>query len=215
MRTIKTPQSTYLNLVFPGKETAVLKKIRKTAEAHGVSYMQVSSYEGRMLQFLCRIAKVKKAIEIGTLYGYSSLMIAQALPKNGKLFTLDIDAKRQSVAQKLIKKDPHHKKIHFIAGNAIDSLNTLKTKAPFDMVFIDADKANYLKYLHWCNTYLKKEGLVVADNTFLFGALFGKKTKQTNSKALKVMKLFNKEIASHYTSTLIPTQEGLTVGMKK
>lgn len=215
MRTIKTAQSTYLNLVFKAKEDKVFKNILHYATKNNVAYMQISAYEARILQFLCQIAKVKKAIEIGTLYGYSSLMIAQALPKNGKLFTLDLNAKRQQIAKNLMQKNPHQKKIQFIAGTALDSLKSLESKAPFDMVFIDADKTNYLKYLHWCNTYLKKGGLVVADNTFLFGAIYGQATKNTNQEALKVMKLFNKEIAGKYISTLIPTAEGLTVGIKK
>ena len=94
MRTKKTAKSFYLKEVF-SKEDLVLKNIRERSERENVGYMQISSYEGGILQFLCQAFQVQKAVEIGTLYGYSSLMIARALPAEGKLFTLDINQKRQ------------------------------------------------------------------------------------------------------------------------
>jgi len=86
------------------------------------------------------------------------------------------------------------------------------------MVFIDADKAAYMDYLRWSYDHLKSGGLVAADNTFLFGAVYGEPDrKETDGTGLDVMKQFNKEIAhsGKYISTLIPTAEGLTVGIKK
>ena len=180
--------------------------------------MQLSFYEGGILQFLCRALKVKKAIEIGTLYGYSGLMIARSLPPGGRLFTLDLNADRQQKAQSLIQEDPARKKMHFITGEASGSLKKLETKGPFDMVFIDADKGAYLKYLHWSNQHLKPGGLLVADNAFLFGAVYGKPVKENISPAsLAVMKQFNQEVVKggFYISTILPTPEGMTVGIKK
>ena len=217
MRDKQTNKSLYLKKVF-SKEDPILKKIRQKALAENVERMQISAYEGGILQFLCQALKVKKAIEIGTLFGYSSLMIARALPKNGRLFSLDIDAKRQQVAKALVAKDPAGKKISFIPGLALDSLKKLEPKAPFDMVFIDADKAAYLDYLNWSYKNLKPRGLLVADNTFLFGAVYGESKRNLESlKAKPKMQAFNRELAmsGHYISTLIPTEEGLTVAIKK
>ncbi len=216
MRTKETAKSVYLTEVF-SKEDDILRNIRKWSEKENVNYMQISPYEGRILQFLCQALQVKKVVEIGTLYGYSSLMIARALPPDGQIFTLDIDKKKQQKAKNLIQNDPSAGKVHFIPGPALDNLDTLKSKAPFDMVFIDADKSAYLKYLHWSNKNLKSRGLLVADNTFLFGAVYGEAERKQDEKALKTMLAFNKEVAESglYTSTLIPTTEGLTVGIKK
>jgi len=183
--------------------------------------MQISAYEGRILQFLCQALQVSKIVEIGTLYGYSSLMMARVLPENGVIFTLDLNTERQTKAQHLVQADPHSSKIQFISGPAMDSLKKLEEQeeGPFDMVFIDADKASYLDYLYWSNRNLKPRGLLVADNTFLFGAVYGElaEGRDKNEKALYVMKQFNREVASQdvYISTLIPTVEGLTVGIKK
>lgn len=216
MRTKKTNRSNYLNSVF-SKEDKILKNIREYAEKQSVDYMQISAYEGGILQFLCKALNVKKAVEIGTLYGYSSLIIARALPSNGRLFTLDQDKNKQEQSQQLIKEDKHSHKIEFISGIANKSLKNLESKAPFDMVFIDADKTSYLDYLKWSYKNLKSGGLIIADNTFLFGAIYNESKKEVNQKALTIMKQFNKEISQSglYTSTLIPTAEGLTVGIKK
>lgn len=216
MRTKETAKSLYLKQVF-SKEDDVLRSIRKWSEKEGVEHMQISAYEGGILQFLCKALQVKKAVEIGTLHGYSSLIIARALPDDGHLFTLDIDKERQEKAKALMQEDSSATRICFLPGPALESLEKLKDEAPFDMVFIDADKSAYLEYLHWSNKYLKSGGLLIADNTFLFGAVYGESEREQSEKALSVMKQFNQEIAtsSLYVSTLIPTAEGLTVGVKK
>lgn len=216
MRTQQSAKKLYLESVF-SKEDPILKKIRETSEKENVSYMQISSYEGGILQFLCQALQVKKAVEIGTLYGYSSLMMARSLPVGGELFTLDIDQKTQEKAKALTQEDPCSDKIHFISGPAMETLKTIENQGPFDMVFIDADKKAYLDYLKWSYKNLKTGGLIVADNTFLFGAVYGEAEKEQDEKALEVMKKFNEELShsGRYISTLIPTAEGMTVGIKK
>ena len=115
--------------------------------------------------------------------------------------------------------DSSVKKIHFIHGPAMESLKKLEEReAPFDMVFIDADKSAYMDYLRWSNKNLKPGGLLVGDNTFsLWCCFMESRKKEQDEKALKIMKQFNKEMADsgEYISTLIPTEEGLTVGMKR
>ncbi len=211
----QNPRSQYLDSVF-SKEDETSQKILKYSQQKKTDYMQISAYEAGILQFLCHGLKVKKAIEIGTLYGYSALKIAQALPEDGCLLTLDSSLERQTQAKILMQDDPHAKKIQFIHGLALDSLEQLKNQAPFDMIFIDADKRAYLDYLHWGHQHLKTGGLIIADNTFLFGAIYSPATSAEDPVALKVMKEFNRELAQSgkYTSTLIPTAEGLTVGIK-
>ena len=216
MRTKETPKSRYLQEVF-AKEDPVLKGIRAYSEKENLAYMQISAYEGGILQFLCRALKVKKVVEIGTLYGYSSLMIARALPEEGKIWTLDLSEQRQKKAKELIQADPDGKKLVFKAGPALESLKSLEKEGPFDMLFIDADKAGYLNYLHWGYKNLKIGGLIAADNTFLFGAVYGEPKENQAPEAVEVLRGFNKELADsgRYISTLIPTAEGLTVGIKK
>ena len=217
MRGQSTARQSYLNKVF-SQEDSLLKEICESAQKEGVGRMQISAYEGGILQFLCKALKVKTIVEIGGLYGYSSLMMARALPADGQIFSLDKDQSRQAKARILLNKDPAGRKIHLINGPAMESLITLEKQGPFDMVFIDADKPAYMSYLNWSYKNLKTGGLLAADNTFLFGAVYEEPERENvSSLAVKVMKEFNKEIAlsGKYISTLIPTTEGLTVGIKK
>ena len=216
MRTQVTNKNRYLQKVF-AKEDPILKSIKEHSEKEKVAYMQISAYEGGILQFLCQALKVRKVVEIGTLYGYSSLMIARALPEDGQLWTLDLSEERQKKAKELMAPDPAGKKVRFKAGLALESLKNLEKSAPFDMLFIDADKGEYLSYLHWGYKNLKVGGLVVADNTFLFGAVYGDPREERDPKTVEIMQAFNKELSDsgRYMATLIPTAEGLTVGIKK
>ena len=117
--------------------------------------MQISAHEGRILQFLVQISKAKKVVEIGTLYAYSTLHIARALPEKGKVFTLDISSERHKKSQEILKSSKDSKKIKWISGPALDGLKSIEKSAPFDMIFIDADKEAYMKYLLWAEKHFK------------------------------------------------------------
>lgn len=216
-RTHKSNKSLYLDKVF-GSEDSFLKKIKKATEEEGVERMQISAHEGRILQFLVKLSKAKKVVEIGTLYAYSTLHIARALPKEGRVFTLDISSERHKKSQQILKTSKDSKKIKWITGPALDSLKLIEKSAPFDMLFIDADKEAYMKYLQWGEKHLKPGGLLVADNTFLFGAVYGKPdSRSPKDKTTETMKKFNRQISNsvHWEGALIPTEEGLSVAIKK
>ncbi len=197
-----------------GPEDPYLKALRKLAQKEGLEGMQISLHEGRILEFLTRIFKAKKIVEIGTLYGYSAFCMARALPADGKIWTLDYSVEKQKKAQEVLKNSSIGQKIHCLSGPAQGSLKTITASAPFDMLFIDADKESYLEYLSWAEKHLKKEGLLVADNSFLFGAVYGGASRPLKPKATEVMKEFNLRISSFWKGALIPTSEGLTVGLR-
>ena len=202
-----------------GKEDSLLKKIRKHAQKQGIEYMQLSPPDARILQFLTQAVQAKKAVEIGGLYGYSAVHIARGLSAKGLLFSLDIDSHRQNQAQKLIQNQPEFKKIKWITGDAHQTLKSLSPKGPFDLVFIDADKAGYMDYLLWAEKNLKIGGIVSADNAFLFHTLYAKepalsklrKTHGVSPKAEKVLKQFNKRLMRSplWKGAMIPTEDGL------
>ncbi len=205
-----------------GKEDPILKSIRHQAIQDNVEFMQLNPADAHILQFLTQLSKSRKAVEIGGLYGYSTLHIARGLHPEGKLFSLDIDIERQKKAQKLIDKDPCSSKIQWIHGNAHDTLNTLT--GPFELVFIDAEKSGYLQYLQWAEENLQKGGLLIADNTFLFDTLFTdepaltplKKQHAVSNQSIKVLKTFNQKISSTslWKGAMIPTEDGIGVAIK-
>ena len=207
----------YLNSTFCLK-SPFLDKIKQITEEEGVSRMQISAHEARLLQFLVHAFQPQRVIELGTLYAYSSYHLAHALPEGAKLWTLDHNLSRHQTAQKILKESPVIHKIEWLTGPAKESLKSLESQAPFDMIFIDADKISYGDYLSWAEKNLRKGGLLVADNTFLWGAVYEGATENSKSdtQTVEVMKKFNQRLAdsSVWKGALIPTLEGLTVGIK-
>ena len=207
-----------------GQEDPLLSKIYKTAELEGIEYMQLSRADAHILQYLTQISRVKKAVEIGGLYGYSALHIARGLEPEGLLFSLDMDQQRQNISQKLLQDTSEFSKIKWICGDAHQTLSSLNSEGPFDLVFIDADKAGYLDYLNWAEKHLRVGGIVVADNAFLFDTLYTlepelsqlRKLHSVSPQAEQVLKDFNKRITSspHWKGAMIPTEDGMSVAVK-
>ena len=132
--------------------------------------MQISEIQGHFLQLIIKISNSKKCLEIGTFTGFSSLTMALALPKEGKIVTLDHDDEIVKIAKSFFKKSKLEKTIKPIVGPALDSLKKmLKNKEIFDLIFIDADKANYINYFDTSLELLKKGGIILADNVFWHG----------------------------------------------
>ncbi len=213
---IESPEQKYLNEAF-GLDDAELSEIRAELLRHDVEFMSVSGAEARILQFLVRVTGAKKIVEVGTLFGYSTLAFAKALPADGVIWTLEKNATNFAVAQRHFAKFPAGKKVRALNGDALELLQNLEKDGPFDLVFIDADKAGYVKYLDWAEKNVRRGGFIVGDNTFLFGALWGDaRDRQIGEKQIAVMKEFNQRLADphKYNSTLIPTVEGMTVAQK-
>ncbi len=161
---------------------------------------------------------VRTVVEIGTLAGYSALWMARALPPlEGHLYTINKDPDHIRLARHFISQSEVAERITMLEGPARDMLPTLNDKGPFDMVFIDADKPSYNEYLDWAEEHVRKFGLVVADNTLLFGAIgLDAPPDDMTPGAWNGMRRFNERLAddTRYFSTLIPTLEGLTVAIK-
>ena len=207
-----------------GQEDSLLEKIRHQASSQNIEHMQISPADASILQFLTRLSQAEKAVEIGGLFGYSTLHMARGLPPSGLIYSLDIDSKRQDISKKLIQKDPQFSKIKWICGDAHQTLQTLESKSPFDLIFIDAEKSGYLDYLKWSEVHLKIGGLLIADNTFLFDTLFEKEPHLSQLReehgvsltSKQVMQEFNEKITKSdvWKSAMIPTIDGLSVAIK-
>jgi predicted O-methyltransferase YrrM len=213
---IESQEQKYLNEVF-GLDDAELAEIRHELHRHNVEFMSVSGAEARILQFLVRVTGAKKIVEVGTLFGYSALAMAKILPGDGQIWTLEKSAENFTIAQKHFAKFPAGRKIRALNGDAAELLEDISVEGPFDMVFIDADKAGYVTYLDWAEKNVRPGGYIVGDNTFLFGALWGEpRDRNIGAKQIAVMNEFNRRLADpgKYNSTLIPTVEGLTIAQK-
>jgi caffeoyl-CoA O-methyltransferase len=141
--------------------------------------MQVGLLEGRFLKMLVRLTGAKEVLEIGMFTGYSALMMAEALPEDGRLITCEIDPKAEAIAQKYFAESPHGKKIDIRMGPALETIKTLR--GPFDLVFIDADKPNYCNYYQACFPLVKPDGLIVGDNVLWSGKVIDPKDDDTRA----------------------------------
>lgn len=141
--------------------------------------MQVGLLEGRFLKMLVRLTGAKEVLEIGMFTGYSALMMAEALPEDGRLITCEIDPKAEAIARKYFAESPHGKKIDIRMGPALETIKTLP--GPFDLVFIDADKPNYCNYYEACFPLVKPGGLIVGDNVLWSGKVIDQKDDDTRA----------------------------------
>ena len=129
--------------------------------------MMVGALEGRFLEMLVFSLAPERVLEIGTFSGYSALSMAAGLPPSGRIVTCDISEKHLDVARRFIEKSPYADRIEIRQGPALDTIATLD--GPFDFVFIDADKTNYVNYYEAVLPKLAPRGLIAADNTLWSG----------------------------------------------
>ena len=201
----------YIRQLF-APETPQLKTVRENTTDKN-DRISVHPEEGKLLQLLIKLAGVKTVVEIGTLLGYSALWMADALPDDGHIYTFEKDAARAARASTNLRQP----KITLITGDAVETLASIESRAPFDMVFIDADKLRYLRYLDWAEKHVRAGGLIVGDNTLLFDAVWREaQTSRIRQTALTAMREFNQRLAdpAKYTAILLPTAEGMTIALK-
>jgi caffeoyl-CoA O-methyltransferase len=141
--------------------------------------MQVDAIEGRFLKMLVRLTGARTVLELGMFTGYSTLMMAEALPDDGRLITCEIDPKAEAIARRYFAESPNGHKISIRMGSALNTIKTLT--GPLDFVFIDADKPNYSSYYEACLPLLKPGGLIVADNVLWSGKVIDPQDDDTRA----------------------------------
>jgi caffeoyl-CoA O-methyltransferase len=175
----------------------------------GIPAIQVGPSDGKLIQLVLRLAGARKVVEVGTLIGYSAIHIARALPDDGHVWSIEFEPKHAQVARDNLAAAGLASKVDVLVGAGVDVLPTLDSKGPFDAVFIDADKVNYHHYGAWAIEHLKKGGLVLGDNAYLFGELL------EDSDRGRAMRGFHELVAAACDSVCAPTPDGLVIGIKR
>lgn len=165
--------------------------------------------EARLVELLLRLQGAEKAVEVGTLAGYSALRMAAGLRPGGKLWTVELDPGYAEVARANIAAAGLADRVEVLLGPALEVLPTLEQHGPFDAVFIDADKESYHHYGAWAARHLRPGGLLIADNAYVFGNLLG------DSAAGRSVKRLHEEVAQGFHSVCVPTPDGLLVAIKQ
>ena len=176
--------------------------------------LQISISQAQFLQTLIKVSNVKKILEIGSFTGFSALSMAMALPADGILISLDKNPEFSNKAKYFYDK-AKEKRIKQIIKPAIESLKELKdTKKLFDLIFIDADKENYLNYYESCMNLIDKKGLIVIDNVLWHGEVAD---DANNDKFTNIIRDFNNHIKQdkRITKNIVPIGDGLTICIKK
>ncbi len=156
-------QTTIVQLFAP--EDAGLQAALTNAKEAGLPEIQISPIQGKLLQLIGTLCHAHKILEIGSLAGYSGIWLARSLSADGRFITLEIDPKHAEVVRASYAKAGIADRAEVRVGNALDILPTLQSEAPFDVVFIDADKPTYPQYLEWALRLTHPGSVIIADNT--------------------------------------------------
>lgn len=177
MLTIVSPELEEYVHAHTQAQDALFDEMREYTYAHMQSpQMQVGRVEGMLLKTLASLIGAKRILEIGTFTGYSALSMAYALPEDGVLITCDIDPEAARVARTFFDRSPHGHKIEIRIGPALETLKSMSEAESFDLVFIDADKENYVAYYEAVLPRLRRNGLIVVDNTLWSGRVLNPST---------------------------------------
>jgi len=189
---------------------AALESALQRSAAAGLPPIQVSPMLGRLLMVLAQAQGARRILEIGTLGGYSTIWLARALPADGHLISLEANPKHAEVAAQNIARAGLAQVVEIIVGQALDSLPQLAAAGgdPFDLFFIDADKASYSEYLQWALKLSRPGSLIIADNVVQHGAIVD---DASHDPAVQGARRFHERLAAEPRVNAIAIQ---TVGSK-
>ena len=179
-----------------------------------IKKMQISVTQAYFMQLLIKINKVKQILEIGTFTGYSALSMALAMDADGLITCLDKNRETSDTANNYFKRANVNNKIDLIIGPAIENLNKLiNENKSFDLIFIDADKENYIKYYDLSFKLLSINGLIIVDNVLWKGEVIN---NNKNDKMTNIIKDFNTYIKNdnRIDKTILPIGDGVTICRK-
>jgi caffeoyl-CoA O-methyltransferase len=197
-------------------EDPLLRAVRERSAAAGLPAIQVGAFDGLHLEVLARAAGARRAVEIGTLGGYSGVCLLRGMGDGGHLHTFELSERHARVARETFAAAGLTARVTVHVGPAAERLPDVERDGPFDLVFLDADKTGYPGYLAWAERNLRTGGLLVADNTFGFGQVHRERPVGEDPAAMAALREFSERLASGgaFRATMLPTAEGLSVGVK-
>lgn len=193
----------YIGAALIGPD-AVLEAALEVSHKAGLPEIAVSPAQGRLLALYVTMLRAKRVLEIGTLGGYSAICMARALPEDGRLVTLEFDPAHAAVARENFAMAGLSSRIDLKVGRAIDNLPGLEAEAPFDLVFIDADKPSNPDYLAWALKLTRPGSVIIGDNVVRDGAVAD--ASSTDPRVIGTRRMFEMMAAEpRLTATAIQT----------
>lgn len=184
----------------------------ETRERFTAPQMMVGLLEGRFLELLVRQTKAKTVLELGTFTGWSSISMARGLPDGGRVITCDVEEETTEVARRYAEEAGVADRIEYRLGPGLETIETLD--GPFDLVFIDADKPNYVNYYEAVLPKLADDGLVIADNVLWSGRVAEPDNEDENTREIRA---FNDHVMAddRVECVMLTVRDGMTLIRKK
>jgi caffeoyl-CoA O-methyltransferase len=196
------------------KEDDLLKELNRQTHLKVLQPRMLSGhFQGRFLSMISKMIQPTTILEIGTYTGYSALCLAEGLKKDGKLVTIDKNAELEEFARNFFQKSAYSQNIEYVIADATKYIPTIKQS--FDLVFIDADKGNYLNYYNLVIEMIPSGGYILADNVLWSGKVI--EEKSMNDKDTKAIMEFNSFVMNddRVENVLLPIRDGLFLVRKK
>lgn len=174
------------------RESALLKRLRDETAKLATARWQIAHEQGQFMTMLVQLVGAKRIVEVGTYTGYSAICMAQAMPDDGLLICCDLPADYNAIAQRYWQEAGLTERIQQRLAPALETLAALESEGlgeTIDMVFIDADKANYLHYLEYALALLKPGGLLLFDNTLWSGRVLEQQPESADTRAIQALNL--------------------------
>lgn len=199
------------------RETPVLTALREKTDQHEWARMQISADQGQFMALLLKLINAKQVIEIGTYTGYSALVMAMALPDDGKIIACDISKEWTDIGQPYWQQANVQNKIDLRLAPALDTLHSLlddNQNNQYDFAFIDADKVNLNNYYELCLELIRPGGLIAIDNVLWGGSVIDESNQSEDTIAIRRL---NKSLLNddRVDLSLVPIGDGLTLARKK
>jgi caffeoyl-CoA O-methyltransferase len=184
----------------------------ETREKSDAPQMMVGALEGRFLEFLVRLKAAKNVLELGTFTGWSSISMARGLPEGGRITTCDVNEETTEIAKRYAGEAGVVDRIDYRLSPGLEMLETLN--GPFDLVFIDADKENYVNYYEAVLPKLADDGVIVADNVLWSGRVVDEQNEEEGTQAIRA---FNDHVLAddRVECVVLTVRDGMTLIRKK
>ena len=213
MKTLVAPEiESYAQAQSMPESDAAQALREETQRTMAYAQMLVGPLEGAFLKMMAQLVGVTRVLEIGMFTGYSALCFAEAIPADGRVITCEIDETSAALGRKHFANSPHGKKIEIRLGPALETMRELA--GPFDVIFIDADKVNYLNYYRRALDLLSPTGVILIDNVLWDGEVL--KQPPPDEKTAAIQEL-NRTVAGdpRVTAVLVTIRDGVLVIRKK
>ncbi|GAA6621476.1 class I SAM-dependent methyltransferase [Scytonema sp. NUACC26] len=197
------------------QEPEVLTKLRQETAQHPMSQMQIAPEQGQFMALLVQLMGAKRTLDIGIFTGYSSLVVALALPPEGKVVACDISEEYTAIARRYWQQAGVADKIELHIAPAMETLDRLRAQGEtFDFAFIDADKSNYDNYYEQALQLVRPGGLIAIDNVLWSGRVADSQVQDNRTNRIRA---FNQKLYqdSRVAISLVPIADGLTLALKK